>query len=554
MKLTSALRSSQLLKATITALAVLLLASAATAQFTPVGLYEYPNTGNNTSGIAFQSFLAQGPDGLFYDTIATNGEFNAGSVYTISLTGDYTLLYSFCKVGGSLCPDGSGPNGGVTLGSDGDFYGTTSGGGIHGNGTVFKITTDGKLTTLHSFSAAGTDGGSPNYPVFQASNGDFYGATPAGGANTGGTFFRITSSGSYTTLASFENSVTGYSPNPPVEGTDGNFYGTTHNGGPPGCCGTVYRATPAGKVTLLYTFPSGPGSAIGRLVEGSDGNFWGVTAGAPFGSCGELFKVSSSGDLTVVHTFAGQPGDGCLPLSGLIAGSDGNLYGVTSAGGSANVGAIYRVNPSTDDYALVASFCGSGCTFYNPQPVLAQNTNGTFYGNSFGSSDGGSDFFSLDVGLGPFTRTETQSGAVGAHVVFLGQDFTGATEVEFGGASATFNVVSDSEVTAVVPAAAVTGVVSVVTSTGTVSSLGNFKVLPKIKSISPTSGQTGTLVTITGTGLTGATSVTVDGKAASFTQVSSTEITVTVPSTAKSGKIMVVTAGGSASSVTFTVT
>jgi hypothetical protein len=94
----------------------------------------------------------------------------------------------------------------------------------------------------------------------------------------------------------------------------------------------------------------------------------------------------------------------------------------------------------------------------------------------------------------------------------------------------------------------------VVTPRGTLTALSNFKVLPEVKSISPTSGPTGTLVTVTGTGLTGTTKVTVDGKAASFTQVSGTEITVTVPATAETGKITVTTAGGSASSKTFTVT
>lgn len=543
------------LQAAMLTAVMLWLVSAAAAQYTPVGLYNYPNTDNNTSGITPSSFLAQGPDGNFYDTIFSNGDFNQGSVYTISLSGDYTLLYSFCAEGGNCLVTGSAPEGGVTLGSDGNFYGTTNGGGTGISGTVFKITPAGKLTTLYSFPSDTAEGVNPVFPVFEATNGDFYGVTSAGGANGNGVLFRITSAGKYALLASFHDLVNGYNPNLPVQGTDGNFYGTTHNGGPnSGCCGTVYKSTAAGKITVLYTFPSGQGSPVGQLVQGADGNFWGVTNGVPFISCGELFKVSSSGDFTLVQTFGGQPNDVCNAVSGLIVGSDAYLYGVTSAGGSANYGAIYRVNPSTGDLAVISSFCSGGtCTFYQPQPVLAQDTTGTFYGNTSGSSDGGSDFFSLNTGLGPFVRTESQSGKVGAKVTFLGQDFTGATEVEFGGAPATFNVVSETELTAVVPAAAVTGVVSVVTSSGTLTATSNFKVLPTIKSINPTSGPVGTVVTITGSGLTGATSVTVGGKAASFTVVSSTEITVTVPSTAKTGKITVTTAGGTASSATFTV-
>ncbi len=554
MALSALLRSRLGLAVAFVAMAVLFLGLMASAQDdTPVLLYQYPNTDNNTTGITDQSTLAQGPDGLFYDTIYSNGDFNQGSIYTISLSGDYSLLYSFCAEGGNCAVTGSGPEGGLTLGTDGNFYGTTQGGGTGLTGTVFKITPAGKLTTLYSFPNSTVDGASPVFGVFQASNGDFYGVTPAGGEYGNGVFFRITSAGSFKLLASFPSSADGSNPNLPTQGTDGNFYGTTHNGG--ACCGTVYKVTAAGKITLLYTFPGGEGSSVGQLVEGSDGNFWGVTNGVPFISGGELFKVSPKGDFTVVHTFSGT-GDACCPVSGLIAGSDGYLYGASNAGGTANVGAIYRVQPSTDDYAVLYSFCGtSPCDAFAPSPVLAQDTNGTFYGNTGGNSDGGSYFFSFDTGLGPFTRTLTQSGDVGATVEFLGQDFTGATEVEFGGVPATSSkVVSDTELTAVVPAAAVTGVVSVVTSSGTVTSLGNFKVLPEIKSISPTSGPVGTVVTITGTGLTGASKVTVDGKKASFTQVSSTEITVTVPSDAATGKIEVTTAGGSATSATFTVT
>jgi uncharacterized repeat protein (TIGR03803 family) len=353
--------------------------------------------------------------------------------------------------------------------------------------------------------------------------------------------------------------VNGSNPNLPTQGTDGNFYGTTHNGGPnSGCCGTVYKSTAAGKITGLYTLASGEGSPVGQLVQGADGNFWGVTNGVPFISRGELFKVSSSGDFTAVQTFGGQPNDVCNAVSGLIVGSDGYLYGVTSAGGSANDGAIYRVNPSTGDLAVISSFCsGSTCVFYQPQPVLAQDTNGTFYGNTVGSSDGGSDFFSLDTGLGPFVRTLTQSGEVGATVTFLGEDFTGTTEVEFGGVESEFKVVSDTELKASVPAAAATGAVSVATPGGPLKSIGNFKVLPAIKTFSPASGAVGTTVTITGTGFTQVKGVGFgDSVAATHRDVvSDTEVTAEVPTGAKTGSVYLETKGGiAASSTTFTVT
>jgi large repetitive protein len=160
------------------------------------------------------------------------------------------------------------------------------------------------------------------------------------------------------------------------------------------------------------------------------------------------------------------------------------------------------------------------------------------------------------AGLGPFVRTLTQSGEVGASVEFYAQNFTGTTEVEFNGTPATFTVDSENELTAAVPSDATTGPVSVVTPSGTLTALSNFSVTPTISSFSPTSGAVGTTVTITGTGLTKATKVTIGGKSASFTVNSSTQITATVPTDAATGKkISVTTAGGTANSkAAFTVT
>ena len=313
--------------------------------------------------------------------------------------------------------------------------------------------------------------------------------------------------------------------------------------------------TPAGKIIVLHrlNFTTDGAFPQGVLVEGPDGNFWGVSQQGN-GVFGTIFKISPAGEYKVVHAFAAGANDSAAPVAGLTLGSDGNFYGTGGAGAN-NAGAIYRITPA-GDFSILYSFVPSASEpGFGPCTVLLQHTNGKFYGSTCGNSLGGSFFYVFDVGLPPFVRTLTQSGKVGATVTFFGQDFTGATEVEFGGVPATsFKVVSDSELTAVIPAAAVTGVVSVITSTGTLTATSNFKVLPTIKSINPTSGPVGTVVTVTGTGLTGATKATVDGKAASFTQVSSTEVKVTVPSGAATGKIVVTTAGGSASSATFTVT
>jgi hypothetical protein len=161
---------------------------------------------------------------------------------------------------------------------------------------------------------------------------------------------------------------------------------------------------------------------------------------------------------------------------------------------------------------------------------------------------GGSVFYSLDVGFKPLVDLVTWSAKVGKTVEILGQGFTGATAVSFNGVHATFNNVSDTYLTATVPAGALTGAVTVTTFTNTLKSNRLFLVTPQIKSFTPTSGTVGSSVTITGVSLTQTANVTIGGKAASFTVKSDTQVTATVPAGAKKGKITITTPGGIATS------
>ena len=536
--------------------AVLALASTGMAQ-TVTSLYPYPGTSNNTTGLTNTAQLAQGPDGNIYSTDQLDGTYGQGSVYDISPSGEFSSVYSFCEEGPNCVTTGAIPFGGVTLGPDGNFYGTVRQGAADGNGQVFKLTPKGVRTTVYNFTGANPgDGGFPIYPVFLSSDGDLWGVRP----NTYcGGVFKLTLKGAISNFPLAASACdNGANPNLPTQGSDGNFYGTAQGGGGSPCqpgCGVVYKVTPAGKITVPYKFQGGTDGAYpqGVLVEGTDGDFWGVTQGGSK-NYGTIFKISPSGEFSVVYTFTGGT-DGGGAVAGLTLGSDGNFYG-TAEGGPDGAGMIFQITPAgtlSVEYSFVASAIGPG---FGPCTVLMQHTSGKFYGSTCGNSLGGSFFYALDMGLPPFVRTVAQSGKVGATVTFFGQDFTDTTEVEFDGTEATFKVISASELTAVVPAAAVTGLVSVVTSSnGTFTALSKFKVLPTAKSFSPTSGPVGTPVTITGTALTGANKVTIDGKSAAFTVNSRTKITATVPTTAATGKVAVTTAGGSATAPgTFTVT
>ncbi|HXB99567.1 MAG TPA: choice-of-anchor tandem repeat GloVer-containing protein [Terriglobales bacterium] len=536
--------------------AVLLLAvTAATAQ-TYTNLYAYPGTDNNTSGITWPSVMSQGQDGDLYSTIQTNGSYQYGSVYKMSTSGGYTLLYSFCGEGSPCASTGANPTGGVTLGWDGNLWGTTYNGGKDGAGTAFKMTPAGDLTSLYSFTN-GKDDSAPTYTLLQGQDGNMYGVSEAQYEGQYGSFFKLTTKGK---ISAYPFDYTdGSSPNLPVQGTDLNFYGTTQGGGNAACaCGVIYKATAAGKITVLHNFSGYVSSTqydgarpIGILVEGADGNFYGTTYQGGEYNAGTVFKIAPSGTYTLLHSFSFQAPtyDGQLPIAGLTLGTDGNFYGTTAYGGTQNGGAIFEITPAGKETVLY-NFCVVSCyDGFIPTTPMVLHTDGIFYGNTAGNSNGGSVFYSFKTKLKPFVKLVTWSGKDGASAEILGQGFTGTTAVSFNGIAAKFDNVSDTYMTATVPTGALTGPVTVTTFSSSLKSDRNFLVTPQIASFAPTSGVVGTSVTITGVSLTQTTAVTIGTKPASFAVDSDTQITATVPAGAKTGTtITVTTAGGAATS------
>jgi uncharacterized repeat protein (TIGR03803 family) len=207
--------------------------------------------------------LVQAANGELYGTTGQGGTNGDGTIFKIAPSGTLTTLYSFCQSGCAGAPFPFGP----IQATNGDFYGTTENGGANGQGTVFKITPGGTLSTLYSFCSQGgsncTDGANPFAGLVQASNGDLYGTTYYGGANFGGagTVFKIAPSGALTTLYSFcaqSNCTDGGSPLAGlVQATNGDLYGTTFYGGvvnTSGGYGTIFKITPGGTLTTLHSF------------------------------------------------------------------------------------------------------------------------------------------------------------------------------------------------------------------------------------------------------------------------------------------------------------
>jgi len=552
------------------AVLVLAVATATTARAqTYSALYEFGGKTGDPASPQYTGMIAQGRDGELYTTTPatpTGPCSFCGSVFKITPSGALTIGYYF-----NVTPPGSPytPFGGLTLGTDGSLYGTTTSGGTFNEGTLFKMTASGTLTPLYNFGTCKypcKDGIYPKAPPVQFADGNYYGTTP--NANDGtdtGVVYKMTPAGKFTTLHAFDFSA-GYNPHAPlIQGADGNFYGTTTLGGKTALstcvvrfasptCGTVFKMTPAGKVTFIYEFDKTDGAGpIGPVTQGSDGNFYGTTSEGGTSGFGVVFKVTSAGVLTILHNFNGT--DGQTPDAGLVQANDGNFYGVASAGGTLGYGTIFRIT-SRGTFSVLYNFENThGAT---PEVTLFQHTNGILYGDTTsGDTHGGGVFYSLNIGATEFARLQSTSGRIGTSVSILGQGFTGTTAVSFNGVNATtFSIKSNTYLTTNVPSGAKTGTVTVVRPSGSLTSVQQFKVTPTISSIAPTSGPIGTVVTINGTGLTQTTKVTFGGvKATTFTANSDSKVTATVPSGAKTGIITATTAGGSAtSSSTFNVT
>ena len=538
-------------------------ATAARAQTFSV-LYNFGSQLDDPCQQFFSGIIAQGRDGNLYSGSSECGAYGRGAAYRVTPGGSLTTEYSFS--GGS---DGSYPYGGLTLGTDGNFYGATYGGGFGSYGTIFKMTPGGGLTTLYTFTDSG-DGALPAAPPIQGTDGNLYGTTCPGCNNQGvyGTIYKITHSGTFTVL--YECDITHCEDfyGPLIQGTDGNFYGTSIYGGTNGA-GVVLKITPAGQLTDLYSFDNTHGDyPTGPLVQGTDGNFYGTTLDGGASGYGVVFRMTPAGKLTVLHNMNGTT-DGSAPYAGLVQATDGNFYGVNAYGGAASTycpagcGAIFKIT-SSGAFSVLYNF--DMTTGQLPYTTLYQHTNGVLYGATQLGGTGDVDplcspgncgvLYSLNIGAAPFASLLSTTGKVGKKIEILGQGFTGTTAVSFNGTAATYGVVSDTYLTATVPAGATPGPVTVTTPGGTLTSSKTFRVAPSITSFSPASGPVGTAVVITGESLTRTTSVSFGGvKAVSFTVNSDTQVTAIVPTGAVTGKIKIVTAGGtSTSGGTFTIT
>jgi len=346
---------------------------------------------DGTNGAMPEASLAQGSDGALYGTTiagGTNGISNGGdgTVFRITTNGTFTTL---------AFPDrafAASPQAGLVEGSDGSLYGTTLFGGLRDWGVVFKISFEGAFATVASL----------QWPDAEYANGLvegplglFYGTAYYGGTNGGhGSVFKVSTNGIVTPLAGF-NGTNGAHPQAPLlRAKDGNFYDTTVEGGSNGGFGTVFKVTPAGDLTSMIGFNGTNGARpLGTLQQDAMGTLYGTTSkggigfdGSSFSGNGTVFKITPTGELVTLHWLAGYPGDGASPVFGALAwGTDGNLYGTTEGGGAYGGGAILRISPDGAS-SLIYSFSApvypgvTNLDGYAPSGGLVRANDGSFYG------------------------------------------------------------------------------------------------------------------------------------------------------------------------------
>lgn len=353
----------------------------------------YTFTGGNDG--AYPNGVTRDFKGNLYGAASGGGPSGDGVVYKVDPSGNETVLYAF--TGGN---DGSSPGAAVTRDLVGNLYSTTSFGGAHDLGVVFKLDPSGHETVLHTF-MRGLDGDQPdNAGVVLDLFGNLYGTTAFGGAGGQGVVYKMDASGNETVLYAFPGVAEGQDPNGVIFGSDGRLYGSTFYGGRLGH-GIVYQLNLNGIQNVLYNFDfltaNGFGQGVGGVVRDDAGNLYGATfvgqSDVYFGS-GVVYKLDKAGHATVLHNFTGGA-DGGTPNS-VIRDAKGNLYGTGYSGGASGNGVAFKIDTSGNETVLY-SFTG-GADGGTPLSNLLRDPAGNLYGTTIaGGAAGAGVVFKIDT-------------------------------------------------------------------------------------------------------------------------------------------------------------
>lgn len=469
-------------------------------KMTPMGVVTTIHNFSGPDGQNPDGGLVLGTDGNFYGTTRFGGASNLGTVFKITPAGVLTTLHSFS---GS---DGSEPRPGLVQGKNGNFYGTTC--GFNAPWTAYSITSAGKFKTINSTSDVRIAACS-SAPLTLGSDGNLYGTTMAGGPTEQGTVFRMTPAGTIKALYDGDFANGSNLVGAVTQGNDGLLYGTTSANGSGGF-GVVFKLSLTGKYAKLHEFGldlihDGMDPFAG-IVAASDGKFYGATsAGESGGSVpnGNLFSVTSSGTYNLLYAFDGT--HGYLAQATPMQHTNGKLYGVAEGGGAHSGGVIYSLDNGAPAFVSLVIRWGSagqaveilGQGFTGTSSVKFGTGSATFtvvsdtYLTATVPSNGSTGFVTVTTPSGTLTSSQKFfvvpvvssispiSGPVGTQVTLTGSGFLGATQITFGGVkAASFTVNSGTSIIAPVPTGAVTGKIVVKTAGGSAPSPTVFTVTP----------------------------------------------------------------------------
>jgi len=510
-------------------------------------LYDF----NCDSGCTPYGRLTQGTDGNPYGTTfpyygpGPGGSNNLGTIFMLSTAGVYTVLFNFDSTTGA-------GTGGLTLASDGNFYGT----GVFvttATGTLFQFNplTDA-VTVLHNFSATE---GVPAGPPVEAKDGNLYGVAGIPGESGKGIAYSLTLSTQ--TYALLPKTLGGNPSGPLFAASDGYLYGATGNGGHREF-GTLFRlSTATGAIKKLYTFTHQDDGATPNapLTQGKNGNLYGTAYTGGLYGYGTIYEVTLPSDgFGAVYSFNAAGGAGIMPAAGLLAASDENFYGTTYDGGADGLGQLFAWE-TDGSYLAYVDFTGNGgvTSGANPDTALMEDTDGMFYGLTPGGGASGGGVFYTFTPPNPLSHINLCCNwfvVLDQPVTIIGQNLSQVYSVSFGSVNVQFEPGSGTSLITFVPSAAIDSPVTVTLDSGLqLETQQSAHILPAITSLDPSIGQVGTPVSISGGGFAGTTEVTFGGvAAANFTVVSPSLIQATVPVAAVTGKVGVVTPNGSAKS------
>jgi uncharacterized repeat protein (TIGR03803 family) len=441
----------------------------------------------------------------------------------------FTTIASFCV---QPCADGADLIASLIQATDGSLYGASGSGGVYNQGTIFKITTNGILTTLHSFD--GYDGSEPQSALIQATDGNFYGTASSGGPlKSAGTIFKMKPDGSLSTIYAFcsqANCTDGETPfSGLVQGTNGALYGSTYYGGGGSGTyggGTLFKLMRSGALTTLFSFCAQPDCAEGYfpgpLIRADNNDFYGTTlGGGGVSGAGTIFQLTQRGELTTRHVF--RPKQVVSPNT-MIQAADGDFYGTGDGSQiTPNFGVIYH-RTRGGETSLLYVFCSTDLYPYPcldgkyPEGGLIEATDGNLYGTTReGGTYGAGTIFQITPGgvlTTLYSFCAVQECADGY------QPFSGLVQATDGNLyGTTFR--------------------GGIGGTGTVFRL-SLGLGPFVKTQTK-SGKVASIVTILGDNLANATGVRFHDTVAAFTIVSTSEIIATVPNGATSGFVVVTT-------------